>query len=160
MNLKVILVAVVGAVLLLLSVDDLYFRRRQRVPLQYYHTSGSSFTQHPIDLLIQQSRQSFDARLHAQSKTLEDAITAYKERYQIEPPPGFDKWFDFAQTKRSRIIDDFDTINDAVMPFLGVSGERINEMLDEALATKSGMHKCGYRNGAHYGFCGHLDLSW
>lgn len=155
---KRILVGVFVLAAVLLTAGS--FHHQQPYPIFRYQSSNLMLSQHPIEALIHRSRQQHVARINGQSKSLESAVSVYRTRYGIDPPPGFDKWFEFAQLKRSPIIDDYDTINDVLLPFLNISGQRINDMLEEAVATRSGVHKCGYRNGAHFGNCGHRDMSW
>lgn len=124
------------------------------------HHASAAFSQHPIEELILQARQAYNETIRRQSKTFEAAVATYRARYKRQPPPDFDKWFDFAQSRRSPIIDEFDTINDAIAPLLKISGARINEMIDEAHSSNSALYKCGYRKGEHYGYCGRWDPSW
>lgn len=42
------------------------------------------------------------------TRSLPEAVEAYKSRYGIPPPPNFDKWFSFAVEQNSTIIDTFD----------------------------------------------------
>ncbi|KAK2001531.1 hypothetical protein LX36DRAFT_653276 [Colletotrichum falcatum] len=56
-----------------------------------------------------------------QSRTLEGAVSEYRRRYGLAPPPNFDKWFEYAVANGSPIMDDFTQINDDILPFWGVA---------------------------------------
>jgi len=47
---------------------------------------------HPIHLLIREARAKWEAKVARQSRTLEEAVSEYKRRYNKKPPRGFDKW--------------------------------------------------------------------
>lgn len=61
----------------------------------------------------------------ASSTTLAEAVSTYKQRYGIPPPPGFDKWYAFAVEHKSPIIDNFDQIYRDLLPFWGMEPELI-----------------------------------
>jgi hypothetical protein len=52
----------------------------------------------------------------------------------MEPPPGFEGWYNFAKAHHSPIIDDFDIIYDRISPFWNISGtefaEAVNRLQD------------------------------
>ncbi|KAK8022809.1 hypothetical protein PG993_013576, partial [Apiospora rasikravindrae] len=54
------------------------------------------------------------------SNTLAEAVAEYKERHGIPPPPNFDKWYEYATSVDSPIIDTFGQIHDDLLPFWGV----------------------------------------
>ncbi|KAK7908989.1 Capsular associated protein [Apiospora marii] len=54
------------------------------------------------------------------STTLAEAVSEYKERHGIPPPPNFDKWYEYATSVDSPIIDDFGQIHADLLPFWGV----------------------------------------
>ncbi|KAH9897365.1 glycosyltransferase family 90 protein [Xylariomycetidae sp. FL2044] len=56
----------------------------------------------------------------SQSKSLQEAVFNYKKRYGIHPPPHFDKWYEYATSVESPIIDTFDQIDADLAPFWGV----------------------------------------
>ncbi|KAI9784534.1 MAG: F-actin-capping protein subunit beta [Peltula sp. TS41687] len=93
---------------------------------------GYKQSQHPIELLIQRSSESFNRTLNTQSATLEAAVAEYHRRYQRSPPPGFDKWFEYAKAHESPIIDEFDIITNKLQPFWNVSPAQIRENLHQA----------------------------
>ncbi|KAI1335950.1 glycosyltransferase family 90 protein [Xylariaceae sp. FL0016] len=53
------------------------------------------------------------------SSTLQAAVEEYRKRYDVPPPPNFDKWYEFATSVNSPIIDTFDQINSDLLPFWG-----------------------------------------
>ncbi|KAJ6779582.1 hypothetical protein PWT90_04746 [Aphanocladium album] len=76
---------------------------------------------HPIDSLIFDAQNRFAELLHKETKTIEDAAQAYRKRRRRHPPPGFDKWFEFAQSKNAIIVEEFfDQIHHDLEPFWGV----------------------------------------
>lgn len=91
---------------------------------------------HPIDLLIHDGKISHDNFLaQAQgSRTLEEAVSEYRRRYQQHPPPGFDKWYEYAVNRSSVVIDDFDQIHDSLFPFWAFRPNELRE-LTHRLAT-------------------------
>nr|XP_036576031.1 capsular associated protein [Colletotrichum truncatum]KAF6782702.1 capsular associated protein [Colletotrichum truncatum] len=62
-----------------------------------------------------------------QSRTLDDAVQNYRNRYGLAPPPNFDKWFEYAVANESPIIDDFGQINNDLLPFWGVPPKVLRE---------------------------------
>ncbi|KAI1408964.1 glycosyltransferase family 90 protein [Hypoxylon sp. FL1857] len=88
---------------------------------------------HPVDELVYRNRVEADRWLrHATvSTTLKLAVTEYKDRHQgRDPPPNFDKWFEFAQQRKSVVIDRFDQIERDILPFWGMEQRKIQEGLE------------------------------
>ncbi|KAH9987335.1 glycosyltransferase family 90 protein [Xylariaceae sp. FL0662B] len=54
------------------------------------------------------------------SRSLGEAVAEYKERHGIPPPPNFDRWYNFATSVESPIIDTFDQIHVDLLPYWGV----------------------------------------
>src|SRR5947207_3175063 len=52
-----------------------------------------SMQTHPIEELIQTSRNRFSETLQNQSRTLNEAVQTYQRRTGMHPPPKFDIWF-------------------------------------------------------------------
>lgn len=88
---------------------------------------------HPISNLIQHAQQEFDHVRSRQSKNLAEAVQEYKRRYKMHPPPHFDKWFQFAQSKGVQLIDEFDSIYHSLLPFWAVKPQTIRERARETL---------------------------
>ncbi|KAI2630384.1 glycosyltransferase family 90 protein [Hypomontagnella submonticulosa] len=94
---------------------------------------NKTLDRHPVDDLVYKSRVEADRWLrHATvSTTLKLAVAEYKDRHQgRDPPPNFDKWFDFAQQRKSVVVDRFDQIERDILPFWGVKQQRIQEGLE------------------------------
>ncbi|KAI1800480.1 glycosyltransferase family 90 protein [Daldinia bambusicola] len=90
---------------------------------------------HPVDEFVYRRRVEADRWLrHATvSTTLKLAVEEYKERHQgRDPPPKFDKWFEYAQQRKSIIIDKFDQIEKDIQPFWGMKPQKIQEGLEKA----------------------------
>ncbi|WWC66770.1 uncharacterized protein I206_100675 [Kwoniella pini CBS 10737] len=80
---------------------------------------------HPIPKLMLDAKEEFEIKLKKQSKTLNEAIEEYKKRYKMNPPKGFDEWFEFAKKHNSIIIDEYDQLNKDLKPFWLFSGEEL-----------------------------------
>ncbi|KAK3304660.1 uncharacterized protein B0T15DRAFT_418913 [Chaetomium strumarium] len=91
--------------------------------------------EHPVETLIRNAQADFEQMLQRQSKTYPDAVHEYQRRYGVEPPPGFQAWYEFAAANQSPIIDDFDTIYLSVSPFWSISGREMLQIIDDAHNT-------------------------
>lgn len=80
---------------------------------------------HPIPAKIKQARDNFEAKLARQSKTLTQAVAEYQKRYNMDPPKGFDEWFQFAKDNKVDIIDEYDQLMKDLDPWFQLSGEEI-----------------------------------
>lgn len=91
--------------------------------------------QHPIDILIStaQDTSSQWQQRAAVSHSLEVAVLEYQSRYGIPPPPNFDKWYEFATSRGSLVLDTFDQINDDLLPFWAIEPAKIREMTGHML---------------------------
>ncbi|CZT07598.1 hypothetical protein WAI453_005102 [Rhynchosporium graminicola] len=88
---------------------------------------------HPIQQLIKNAEQEFGKVVERQSKTLAEAVTEYRRRYGIPPPPNFDKWYAYAKSKNVQMIDEYDTIHTTLTPFWGLQPKTIRNRAREAL---------------------------
>lgn len=79
-------------------------------------------SEHPIPKLMEEAEKRFSAKLARQSKTLEDAVKEYRRRYKMEPPDGFDEWWDFAQKYDFKMVDEFDILMEDMTPFYALPG--------------------------------------
>jgi len=77
---------------------------------------------HPIDLLMYDAQNKYLKYLNyaARSKNLAEAVHTYQERYQGNPPPGFDVWFEFARNRSVWITDEFNQIYNDLLPFRAI----------------------------------------
>ncbi|KAM3419781.1 hypothetical protein BST61_g3114 [Cercospora zeina] len=99
-----------------------------------YHTEVAF---HPIDMLLYQAEaahENFVAQC-ATSKTLAEATNTYRERYNRLPPPGFDAWYEFATSRGSSIIDNFDSIHRDLLPFHALTPAEIRERTWNLIAS-------------------------
>ena len=71
------------------------------------------------------ARESYDALVKRQSKTLDQAVKEYKRRYKKSPPKGFDLWFDFAKQNGAIMYDEYDQLDRDLAPFWLFSGEEV-----------------------------------
>ena len=86
-------------------------------------------SEHPIRRLVDTNERYFENMLSQQSATLSQAVREYKRRYGRSPPPGFDRWFEIAQSKDFRLIDEFDVIMETLEPFWGLSPTALRERI-------------------------------
>ncbi|KAL4793577.1 hypothetical protein BDV19DRAFT_366244 [Aspergillus venezuelensis] len=102
---------------------------------------------HPIAALVDDAEQQFKQQLERQSRTLTDAVNEYRRRYNMHPPPHFDKWFKFAQSKGVELIDEYDTIYHTLLPFWALTPQTIRARAREALGYDNGMFGVLIRDG-------------
>ncbi|KAI9834789.1 MAG: hypothetical protein M1819_002875 [Sarea resinae] len=101
-------------------------------------------------MLIYEAKSEHDAWFKQASKSmgLGQAMGEYRKRYNRAPPPNFDEWYKYATTRGSLIIDDFDSINDDLLPFWSLSPKEIRlrtwEMISNPWNEISGI---SIRNG-------------
>jgi hypothetical protein len=90
---------------------------------------------HPAEQLIRAAEKDFKSLLGRQSKSLAEAVEEYKRRNGIPPPPHFDKWYEFAKRNGIKLIDEFDSITDTLLPFWALKPSTIRERLRLALGN-------------------------
>ncbi|KAJ5728163.1 Lipopolysaccharide-modifying protein [Penicillium malachiteum] len=110
--------------------------------------------QHPVAGLVLQARNAFNETLQTQSKTLEQAVVEYKRRYKMPPPPHFDEWYEFAKSRNTVLIDEFDTIYHTLLPFWGLKPSVIRSRVREDLGfvNKTFVMGISIRNGEVFDF--------
>lgn len=86
--------------------------------------------------------------LDRQSTTLEAAIAEYERRYRKKPPSGFDKWLKYAQSQRSPILDDYDSIMESLGPFWKVSPAQLRKNIEMALEKPDAFYSFTIKNGS------------
>ncbi|KAK7890090.1 hypothetical protein LTR67_008555 [Exophiala xenobiotica] len=92
---------------------------------------------HPIDMLI------YDAKVHHESylktvgstASLTDTVERYQQRYNRDPPPGFDVWFEFAKNKSVLIVDEFDQIYEDLLPFRAIPPAALRQQTWEMVSN-------------------------
>ncbi|USW46736.1 Putative glycosyl transferase CAP10 domain-containing protein [Septoria linicola] len=97
--------------------------------------SFSRVHQHPVEVLINNAKTSFNTLVQHQSKSYSETCDEYRRRYKMEPPNGFENWYTYAIEHRSPIIDDFDTIYTSVSPFWKTSGAEMLQVMTHAHAN-------------------------
>ncbi|EPS41524.1 hypothetical protein H072_4583 [Dactylellina haptotyla CBS 200.50] len=102
---------------------------------------------HPIAHLMEHGSNEFAAMKQRQSTSLRDAVRNYKKRYGMPPPPNFDKWYEFAVSRKSFLIDEYDTIFHQIQPFWGMPPKMIRERAREVLGFPQAFIKMSLRNG-------------
>ncbi|GAA5832497.1 hypothetical protein JCM11251_001347 [Rhodosporidiobolus azoricus] len=78
---------------------------------------------HPIHFLLREAQSAWTAKLARQSRSLDQAVREYRRRYRREPPRGFDQWFRFAKKNKVQLIDEYDSINERILPFAAIRPE-------------------------------------
>ncbi|WZH40678.1 CAP10 domain-containing protein [Fusarium acuminatum] len=112
--------------------DDYMIQRAQSLA----ENAFGSTQVHPVETLGLQATDIFNSVLKSQSKDNKSAIAEYRKRYGMEPPPGFDAWFQFAKQHQSPIIDEFDIIHKSIAPFLKISGKGFSKAMIKLYKTK------------------------
>lgn len=107
------------------------------------------FSGHPVDKLIatadeQHQRWAFQAY---QSKSLAQAVVRYQERYARDPPPHFDKWYEFATNRDTIVIDDYDNIEEDLIPFSSLKPAELRKRTAEILAHNEDLGGIRIRDG-------------
>lgn len=81
---------------------------------------------HPIEVLTQRAQKQWADVWSKQNVTLAEAAKAYRQRRGRHPPPRFDEWFAFAQSKDAVVVEElFDRIYDDLNPFWGIRPYKI-----------------------------------
>lgn len=141
MALRHILVALTVLLLLLLLLGN----RRYHVIHGPFRPSPLAYCgQHPIQQLATDAQQSFAAVKSRQSKSLPEAVAEYNRRYGMPPPPGFDKWYEFAVNRSTVLVDEYDGIYHSLLPFWALSPRTIRTRTREDL---------GFHNSQLMGVC-------
>ena len=100
-------------------------------------TPSDTIGTHPIGTLIAEAADQHKKWTDqaSSSRSLEQAVEEYRRRYKRHPPPRFDKWYDYALSRSSLIMDDFDSINEDLMPFWAFEPSYIRERTHEILVN-------------------------
>lgn len=108
---------------------------------------AETYAVHPIAHLVQKAAEESEALLSRQSTTLSQAVAEYRRRYNMPPPPHFDKWFFFAQSRNVTLLDEFDTVHEMLTPFWGLPPRTIRERATEALGYGNSLMGILIRDG-------------
>ncbi|CAK7212529.1 hypothetical protein SCUCBS95973_001494 [Sporothrix curviconia] len=116
-----------------------------------------SHHEHPVVGLMREARTQFKDLVARQSQNLTAAADEYRRRYGIDPPPGFDQWFSFAQQQESPIINDFDMIHGSLAPIRVVlSGKDIQKQMQTVYNhPDSDVWRCTFSATTHRTTCTH-----
>ncbi|CAA9958989.1 CAP10 domain containing protein [Pyrenophora teres f. maculata] len=110
---------------------------------------------HPAAQLIAAAEADFQNILKRQSKSLGEAVQEYRRRNGISPPPHFDKWYEFARRNNVIMIDEYDTINEMLLPFWALKPATIRSRIASALGHEdSALLAVAVRHGAVENFQG------
>lgn len=86
--------------------------------LDILSNATSDYGPHPIDELIADARRAHDALLNQRSTDLRSAAARYRVKRGRHPPPGFDKWVEYALAHNAVIVESFfDRIYSDIQPF-------------------------------------------
>ncbi|KAI5258805.1 hypothetical protein E4T42_00390 [Aureobasidium subglaciale] len=105
---------------------------------------------HPIDLLIHEASDTHKAysRRAYSSANLTAAVVEYQYRYGRSPPPNFHEWYRYAIGRNSLVIDEFDKIQEDLLPFWTLSPPEIRERTWQATSNPwNDVTGIGIRNG-------------
>lgn len=102
---------------------------------------------HPVIRLVARARHDFRRRSGQQSRSLPEAIRHYKERYSINPPPHFDKWYEFVEANDIPLRDEYDDIFECLKPFWGLPPALIRKNVATAIATNDYITGVSIRRG-------------
>ncbi|KAM7223880.1 hypothetical protein V8F06_000896 [Rhypophila decipiens] len=102
---------------------------------------------HPLWHLVGQAERDLQKVLARQSRTLSDATKEYRRRYGIHPPPNFDKWWAYAQSKHIQLPDEFDLIHELMTPFWGLKPATTRARAKEALGFDNSLLGLQIRGG-------------
>lgn len=103
---------------------------------------------HPASQLISAAESDFHHVLSRQSTSLAGAVSEYRRRYGIAPPPQFDEWYEFAIRNNVVMIDEYDTINEMLLPFWAVKPATIRSRITRELGGEdSALVGVAIRNG-------------
>lgn len=113
--------------LIAFSIGVIVYRHQQPTP------------EHPIATLIELASAQHDswASQAFRSKSLAEAVVNYRRRYARDPPPNFDKWHEFATSRSSIVIDDYDNIEEDLAPFSSFNPDDLRLRTITVLATNT-----------------------
>lgn len=79
---------------------------------------------HPIDKLMSSAESTYQEMISKRSSSLHSAAENYRARRGRHPPPGFDVWYEYAQSQHAVIVEElFDQIYDDLRPFWGIAAK-------------------------------------
>jgi hypothetical protein len=102
---------------------------------------------HPLYQLVNQAESEFETLKESQSETLVQAVAEYRRRYKIPPPPNFDKWFQLAKSRNVQLVDEFDSVFDAILPFWALDPSTIRSRARETIGFPNAVIAVSIREG-------------
>jgi hypothetical protein len=140
--------AIIAAILLFLTYHSSDRISSSTLLNKYRYTPTEDSAVHPIQQLARTAHGQHLEQIKRQSTTYDAAVLAYNTRYNRLPPPGFQKWFEFARANDCPIIDDFDVMERDLAPFRKISGKQYAANI--ARIWNSGPHSlwgCNIKDG-------------
>lgn len=106
--------------------------------------------EHPIANLIEQASVQHDqwAAQAYRSQSLAQAVVNYQQRYKRDPPPYFDKWYQFAVARNSIVIDDYDSIEEDLTLFSSYTPDDLRLRTATVLASHRNVGGVRIRDGS------------
>ena len=105
-------------------------------------------------------RADFDALLHGSRATTPPRHQSTADGYGLEPPSGFEAWYDYAVARESPIIDDFDMIHEAIAPFSKDERAQVREATKEMSgAGGADLFICDFKNETGQTHCNNPSRS-
>ncbi|KAI5816693.1 hypothetical protein BZA77DRAFT_53046 [Pyronema omphalodes] len=98
-----------------------------------YSVTTQKYPVHPIPILMAAGELKWQSMLRGQSRTLRAAVKEYKARYGMNPPDGFDLWFQYAKEQNVVLIDEFDEMMTAMEPLRKLGKEELRRRSDALL---------------------------
>jgi hypothetical protein len=105
--------------------------------------------EHPISTLIERAgiqHELWESQA-CRSQTLAEAVVHYQQRYDRDPPPGFNEWYHFAVARNSIVVDDYDNIEEDLAPFSSFSPDDLRLRTATVLATNENVGGIRIRQG-------------
>lgn len=107
------------------------------LPVLLLCSASTSIRGHPINDLIDEGvvlHQNWLAQASI-SRSLGEATRNYRSRHGRDPPPQFGEWYEYASSRDSLVVDDYDNIHDDLLPFWSLSPNEIKARTWEMLAN-------------------------
>ncbi|KAG6884642.1 hypothetical protein C0993_009359, partial [Termitomyces sp. T159_Od127] len=86
---------------------------------------------HPIYGLVRDARGRWNKKLARASRSLEQAVGEYRQRYKRAPPRGFDHWWAYVEKHSVQLPDEYDQIHRDLEPFWGMDPRDLQRLQAE-----------------------------
>jgi hypothetical protein len=106
------------------------------LPVLLLMSASTTIRVHPIEAFLDAAvakHQEWVSQAST-SRSLREAARTYRLRYGRDPPPHFHHWYDYASSRNSLVIDDYDNIYNDLLPFWSLSPIEIKTRTWEMLA--------------------------